>query len=121
MLAIFVYALLLYPVYWSELYVWRELLRFADSSGITRALGNTTGALGGQILLYNYLRHPEWFGELTHFLAILIVNLPALGIALLVYHRWTWRFVRGETRCGRCGAVLKSLIEPRCSACGEQL
>ena len=27
----------------------------------------------------------------------------------------------GETRCRKCGYILKGLTEPRCSECGEQI
>lgn len=115
------YALLTYPVYWGQLYVYRELLRFSDWSGLTTGVGSTTGALGGPIQLYTYQRQPVWFRDLAYLVAIFFVNLPALGAVLWVYHRWKWGSGRDGTRCGPCGAVLQNLIEPRCPACGERL
>lgn len=43
---------------------------------------------------------------------------PALIIALLVASRVSRSY---DTRCGRCGAVLHGLKEPRCPQCGATL
>ena len=54
----------------------------------------------------------------------LINYLPAILVALIAYGVVT-RFVdrnrahRGETRCRRCGYILRGLTEPRCPECGE--
>lgn len=43
---------------------------------------------------------------------------PALIVALLA----AGRVVRShKTRCGRCGGVLRGLVEPKCPHCGETL
>jgi hypothetical protein len=43
---------------------------------------------------------------------------PALIVALLAASRVSRSH---ETRCGRCGGVLRGLSEPRCPHCGESL
>jgi len=46
----------------------------------------------------------------------LIVGLAAYGI---VTHRV--RSLGNETRCRRCGYILRGITEPRCSECGERI
>ena len=46
--------------------------------------------------------------------------LPAVIVAVLVYALLPGR--RGtETRCRKCGYILRGLTEPRCPECGERI
>ena len=52
--------------------------------------------------------------------------LPVVLIAFGVYGVLTWRLgpraqSDGETRCRKCGYILKGITEPRCSECGERI
>ena len=56
----------------------------------------------------------------------LINYLPAILVALIAYGVLT-RFVGGgrahrdETRCRKCGYILRGISEPRCPECGERI
>ena len=56
----------------------------------------------------------------------LIVVLPCLSAALLVYGQLTRDFAPGrarsrETLCRKCGYILRGISEPRCPECGERI
>lgn len=50
---------------------------------------------------------------------------PAVLLALATYGLLTWRFGGqprdAETRCRKCGYILRGIAEPRCSECGESI
>ena len=56
---------------------------------------------------------------LPRLLAWSIVATPAAVIGLVVFERLSRTAL--ETRCRKCGYILKGLAEPRCSECGEQI
>ncbi len=69
-----------YPCLWLTLLAHRELLRAAAAIGLL----DTSRGLGGQILRYNYPRHPEWVHPiLAAAAASLGYALPLLVAALL--------------------------------------
>ena len=56
----------------------------------------------------------------------LLVSYPPVIIAgLVTYHLLTRRYgprpVDGETRCRKCGYILRGITELRCSECGEKI
>jgi len=59
------------------------------------------------------------------FLFILLVPITiALGAALtdaFLFEKLALRSIPPETRCRKCGYILKGITEPRCSECGEQI
>ena len=63
-------------------------------------------------------------GALT---AMVAMRLPLGLLAILIYVKLTRRFhpkadfLDGETRCRKCGYILKGITEPRCSECGERI
>ena len=67
-----------------------------------------------------------WFDRAGYYNAQLITGLlfsvPAIVLAILFY-RWLSLRVApyGETRCRKCGYILRGLSEPRCSECGEPI
>jgi hypothetical protein len=100
-----------------HLLVMREVLRAADWAGLV----DRGGGLGGQILGYNFLRNPEWVREVARVVAAAVGFGPALVAALLVMQRVGlgpigWR----DSVCGKCGARMRGLSEPRCAACGGE-
>ena len=66
---------------------------------------------------------PAWLDLLLHVASALLLTLPALAVALIVYHRLTFRSAAGDghTRCADCGHILKGLTEPRCPECGLRI
>ena len=51
---------------------------------------------------------------------------PVLLIAFSVYGLLTWWLgprgsLDGETRCRKCGYILRGITEPRCPECGERI
>jgi len=76
-----------------------------------------------------YLRQlglPQW---LHRPLAIVVLaasqHLPfgivTLGLFGLLTRFWSTRQLDGETRCRKCGYILRGITEPRCSECGEKI
>lgn len=65
----------------------------------------------------------SWF-EVQHDLVgvalIVIIHAPiAISLSMWVYHLLTEvPREKGCTYCGRCGYILRGLVEPRCSECG---
>jgi len=56
---------------------------------------------------------------------LIITFLPALLVTFVVYGLLT-RFlgtsvIDPETRCRKCGYILRGISEPRCSECGERI
>ncbi len=47
------------------------------------------------------------------------------GVCILIYHHLTQHystaFNEPETRCRKCGYILRGITEPRCSECGERI
>lgn len=109
------FALAAYPSWYGSLYVRREMYRLFELVGIMHAGGD----LGGQLLGFNYQRHPEW----AHYGAVFVSGVVAFAPAVLgaVYVRRRMSGAAYETRCGGCGRVLRGLSEPRCPHCGGAL
>jgi hypothetical protein len=104
---------LLYPSRIAELHARRGALKAADAAGIM----DSTRELGGQILGYNYYRHPRSVHAAVGLLSTGVGYAPALVLSLMLTRR-----MLGDahaTRCGRCSARLHNLAEPRCPTCGE--
>ena len=55
----------------------------------------------------------------------IFMAFPIGATAILVYgiitYRWGPRLLDNETRCRRCGYILKGISEPRCPECGEKI
>ncbi len=54
----------------------------------------------------------------------LVLGIPFTVIPLYIYGRLTRRFGPkhdGETRCRKCGYILRGITEPRCPECGERI
>ena len=65
-------------------------------------------------------------GELCYRVADVVSHLPSVLVALVVFGVVTKflgpsRSVDAETRCRKCGYILRGIPEPRCSECGEQI
>ena len=51
-----------------------------------------------------------------------VIYTPIVGPILWCYHYLTFReFREGATYCGHCHKIMKNLVEPRCTACGEAI
>ncbi len=104
----------------AELYLRRESLRLAEVAGIM----HTDRGLGGQILGYNYYRHPisaHWGAQIIS--ASLATALPLTG-AFFLYRRISG--AAHATHCAHCGTNIdkraglirtdNNLCCPRCHA-----
>jgi hypothetical protein len=94
----------------------REVYRAAEFAGLM----NPTGPLGGQIKGFNYQRNPAWVHLVASVLGAAAGFGPVLVATLLLYHRIAYGPF-AATLCGRCGATLRNLAEPRCPRCRADL
>lgn len=106
-----------WPLRRAELLLRRETLRAMEAAGIM----DTDRGLGGQIMGYNYFRHPEWAHWVAGIASAAVAFAPGVLPGLLVMRRIGGLGQRGVTRCGACRKVLRNLTEPRCPHCGEGL
>lgn len=107
-----IFVALCYPCAVARLYAVREGFRLAEWVGLM----DPTGALGGQVMGFNYQREPVWVHWVVWMVATLLVFGPVVVGVLAVA---TPGAVRARaTLCGRCGSVLRGLAEPRCPRCG---
>ena len=60
----------------------------------------------------------HWFWP--SLIALAVVGIPPIMLGLFVYEKLR-RDPHGETRCRKCGYILRGLTEPRCSECGERI
>jgi hypothetical protein len=55
---------------------------------------------------------------------LVFTTIPAL-LGILIYAGLTWRYgpirIDPETRCRKCGYILRGISEPRCPECGERI
>jgi len=58
----------------------------------------------------------EWVVILS--LCVLVVILPAGALFVLIWHL---KKRDRETRCRKCGYILRGITEPRCPECGERI
>ena len=59
------------------------------------------------------------------FVADAVMALVGILVAACVYQLMTAHFgpgsAEGETRCRKCGYILRGISEPRCPECGERI
>lgn len=68
------------------------------------------------------LRVPVWLAVFGQILARDVpILVAALGIYVLLARREARQGELRETRCRRCGYILRGLSEPRCPECGERI
>ena len=61
-----------------------------------------------------------WIIEMSALVLLAVVGISVYGI--LTYHFHPKKhFLDGETRCRKCGYILRGISEPRCSECGERI
>ena len=68
-------------------------------------------------VLISYLG--SWPGTLAMHTPVLIVTTATYGILTRRYYRL--KGFDNETRCRKCGYILRGISEPRCSECGERI
>ncbi|MCH8054513.1 MAG: hypothetical protein IH895_10665 [Planctomycetes bacterium] len=74
--------------------------------------------LGGSMVLFPGGVATWYLAALFFILAFLVGPIIATVLAhILTPKEW----LDGETRCRKCGYILKGLTEPRCSECGERI
>ena len=60
-----------------------------------------------------------WLGAVL----VIFVIPPVVGVAVysILARRYGPQAWDGETRCRKCGYILRGIREPRCSECGEKI
>ena len=58
------------------------------------------------------------FSSFASVLACSLTFCACVGWAMVTFGR---RHGGGETRCRKCGYILRGITEPRCSECGERI
>jgi len=82
---------------------WLLAILLWDVTGIVVAVRDLYGPVVGGICLFTP------------------ASLCGVGAYGLLTHRYGPKVINGETRCRKCGYILKGLSEPRCSECGERI
>src|SRR5262245_39499083 len=94
---------------------WRIIITIAISSvliAVTGSLARHTGSLA---------RVDQEIPEIAALLSILFVPLGAYAVVSHITNRSTRLRLPDETRCRKCGYILRGLTEPRCPECGERI
>ncbi len=96
-IACLLFLLLILPSRYASLYLTREGLRTASALGIM----DESRGLGGQILGYNYYRHPVW----VHDVIAVAASAAGFGFPFALCVLLARRINRrgAATLCGRCG------------------
>jgi len=82
------------------------------------------GMLVGQIVLKTYLQQVSATGaEILRWLVLVLLILGTACGAALTYAYLTRRYQERstETRCRKCGYILRGIPKPRCPECGEKI
>jgi hypothetical protein len=58
--------------------------------------------------------------SILYFFPISVVAITIYGLLTRYFHPRK-SFLDGETRCRKCGYILRGITEPRCSECGEKI
>ena len=61
-----------------------------------------------------------WIIEISALVLHAVVGVSVYGILTYRFHPKKL-FLDGETRCRKCGYILRGISEPRCSECGEKI
>jgi hypothetical protein len=62
----------------------------------------------------------DWGAVLFLLVPWTVVSMASIGAWVYLSHRFPlWATPDGETRCRRCGYILRGISEPRCPECGE--
>ncbi len=65
---------------------------------------------------------PLTLRKVTEGVLYVVGIVPGFAVAILVYDRLTFRYMRDRhVRCPDCGHILSGLTEPRCPECGRAI
>ena len=84
---------------------------------LTILLGFAAAASWFLILLFRGFVFVPWFGSFASF-AFALTATALVGWLVLALNE---RARLDETRCRKCGYILRGLSEPRCPECGERI
>ncbi len=59
-----------------------------------------------------------WSVPVAYFAPVVLLGFATYGVLTAL---WGRRPFDGETRCRKCGYILRGISEPRCSECGEPI
>ena len=82
-------------------------------------VGNVVGSLCG-IHVVSTQSTPGWFARVELILPI-TSSVGVIVFAVLTHLFRKRPFPDNETRCRKCGYILRGLPEPRCPECGERI
>ena len=92
---------------------WRAVIAAVASSWVCIPLVILVFAIGGLFKTYEpspVVAFVIWYGA---------VILPCQLLTVVMYRLLGKERIDGETRCRRCGYILRGITEPRCPECGE--
>jgi hypothetical protein len=97
-------------------WLWRVVAAVLAGSLMCSA---ATGAIAGLVIRLS------GFDLAFMMAAAFVVGIPGSAMAAAAYALFSNRFGRmtidRETRCRKCGYILRGVSEPRCSECGERI
>ena len=70
--------------------------------------------------LEDYYWHPSGFIVRQHLLKFSLYGVP-IAVYLYLTRRFGPKTPDAETRCRKCGYILRGISEPRCPECGEKI
>ena len=109
---------------------WRSAIAIVAGLVLVDALmwgiGNKVLAISFEWVAYTVLQQPPATPPSIAYrvTGAVMSSLLPLVVAVGVYAHLTKRYgprLYGETRCRKCGDILRGISEPRCSECGERI
>ena len=102
---------------------WPWFWRAVIACSIPTAVFFLYEGLGRWILarIYGWSVSQELLLTLVQSLIFFLFGMVVLAIYSWLTHRYGPRAWDGETRCRKCGYILRGIPEPRCSECGERI
>jgi RNA polymerase subunit RPABC4/transcription elongation factor Spt4 len=93
-------------LYWRIVFSYQVFIDLSES--ICRVLGDPRTGRG-------------WQGAVAYTIVISTPGLVASVLAATFLSRWSGSHPENETRCRKCGYILRGISEPRCPECGESI
>ena len=101
---------------------WRATIAVVIAILLTNMFVLVMNVWGGLAFLETW---DVWFGVQGSLIGTLLHGFSAV-VCIAAYLYLSYRFPRknetdAETRCRKCGYILRGISEPRCSECGERI
>lgn len=99
---------------------WQAVVAVFGGCHAFAALVAFTSLLTGVTALTGVTDYPPNTTVAIFYICVVIV-LPSMFLTAMVAVIRTRREFDSETRCRKCGQVLRAITEPRCPECGERI